>query len=514
VIDFAGLATAAAVGTSTRPLAAADLPEPILGVVQDADGRDPAEVLLDAAAGYATARRARPAPGPDLPALELPAPSRPQVPDAVVALLHRIAGAGALREPLQREAFAALAARGLTLPYHLMLPLLAEVNRPGVARDVAGLLDARWRAIVALDPVWRTVLDRGAGPDDAADPQVWEDGSAEQRAAYLAAVRRSDPAAGRALLDGPGFAKENAETRELLLRQLTHGLGADDEPLLEARLDDRAKGVRELAAALLAWLPGSAYVARAESLAGAHVRLQKRLLRGPLTVVAPVPVTAATRRDLYREKDLDNQPAERLHLFDVLGIVPTDRWPSLVGATAADLATGPAEYLDAPIDLRPAFAVAAMRWRDADLAAALGEADPSLLPVLLPVLEPGLRDRLVVDALAGETGAQLVTLIVPQPMSPTVAVAALDVIGRLALQRDQAYRASELLTAVGRHADPLAAPALLDGLADLSGRLPEKPPVVVKDGIRAASTALQLRQALAEALLAYPLLTPEADPKG
>lgn len=524
MIDFTTLATTAAVGTGTRPLRAADLPGPIAGTIspaQPGEESDAAELLLQAAAGYAVLRRARVPDGPDLPPLQLPPSTRPVAPDEVVALLHRLSGSATLRDTLQHETLAAVGARGLTLPADLLLPLFSEMARPGVpasaVRAVAGLLDERGWALVSLDPVWSKALRRsGTGSlGSAADPgesRVWEEGAAAQRAGYLASVRRVDPAAGLALLE-PGFAAEPPEVRELFVRQLREGLGAEDEAFLEARLDDRAKGVREAAAGLLAVLPGSAFLARAEALARTAVHRRQRLLRAAVTVVDGIEANAATRRDLYREKDPEKTAPERLHLFDVLSLVRPDRWPALVGATAIELATGPAEYNGASIDLRPTFAVAALRWRDAELAEALAAGNPNLLSPLLPVLRPAARDRLVTEALGGP-GAELLTQVVHLPMSPRVAVAALEAIRSQARSRPRHHLVIGLLGPLAAHADPLAAPALVDSLRAFERGLDKEAGTGLRRAIADASAVLQLRQALAEALMPYPVLTPTVHQEG
>ncbi|MCC6494848.1 MAG: hypothetical protein IT193_01170 [Propionibacteriaceae bacterium] len=521
MIDFATLATTAAVGTGTRPLLAADLPGPIAGAiapeVRAGDQPDPADLLLQAAAGYSILRAARVPDGPDLPPLQLPPPSRPAAPDEVVALLHRLRSSATLRDSLQQETLAAVGARGLTLPADLLLSLFSELARPGVpagaVRAVAGLLDQRGWALVGLDPVWAEALRRAGTAADPLESRTWEVGGAAQRAEHLASVRRVDPAAGLALLE-PVIATEPPEVRELFVWQLREGLGAADETFLEARLDDRAKAVRTAAAALLALLPGSGYVARAEALARQSVHRRQRLLRPTVTVVDGIEATAATRRDLYREKDRDLTRPERLHLADALAIVPPGRWPALVGATAIELATGPAEYHDTPIDLRPAFAAAALRWRDAELAEALAAGDPNLLSPLLPVLHPAARDRLVAAALGGGSGADLLTRIVQVPMSPRVAVAALEAIRVLARSRPRHHLVIGLLGPLAVHADPLVAPALVDGLRAFERALDKEAGPALRRAIADASAALQLRQAITEALLPYPVLTPTVPQEG
>ena len=224
-------------------------------------------------------------------------------------------------------------------------------------------------------------------------------------------------------------------------------------------------------------------------------------------------MTAQTRRDQYREKDPDATPAERLHLFDVIARVPTDRWPALVGATAIELATGPAEYNGSPIDLRPAFAEAAVRWRDAELATAVARGNWDRLGAVLPVLDPVTRDALLADAFRAGHASTLLEHVVERPLSPPLAVAVLGALGTM-LRGQSLHRVAVMVDPLAVHADPLAVPALVDGLRDLERRLPEEAAPAIRRSLQNAAAALQLRQAVAEALLPYPVLTPNAHQEG
>jgi hypothetical protein len=128
--EWAGLVTAAVLGTDRRPL-----PAPGAGWDVPARSDDPAIQLLDRAAAVATARRAgrRPAPAPPLvPPLELdPRPVCP--PTAAAALARMLSGQFDL---LVGEWFALCEAGGFQLPAHL-LPALLMRGRKQPALDIA-----------------------------------------------------------------------------------------------------------------------------------------------------------------------------------------------------------------------------------------------------------------------------------------------------------------------------------------------------------------------------------------
>ncbi len=502
---FEALATAAALGTARRPVDRASLPDAVAGTLPDGH-EDPAALLLDAAASFALVRRATVAPGPDAPPLALPAPTRPQAPDAFVALFHRARAGGSLKEPLTREALRLLAERGLTLPPALLLDLLAELDRPDAPRRlVAAVLDERGWALVRLNSHWGRRL-AGAGTAETLDDRVWAEGTLAQRVAHLTALRAADPAAGRALVAGLEWKKETADARAQFLGALLPGLSPDDEVLLERGLDDRARGVREVAAGLLARLPGSAFSARAEALATAHVRRERRPLRGVATVAHGVPRTAATTRDGY-PADEDSPAAARQRLAHVIALVPTDRWPALVGASAAELAVGPVEGDGGPVDLTGAWVLAALRRRDADLASALVAAHPEAAARLLPVLPSAERARQLVRLVRGapERYAALDDALAG-PFDAALTAAALELAevwagaggqGRWVLPRLLAR-----LSTQGAAAGAGPAAARLQAIAE---RLPADERSL-RRSLADAAAALQLRAALADSLADHPVL--------
>ncbi len=114
------------------------------------------------------------------------------------------------------------------------------------------------------------------GAEDTVPPAAdWMDGSENERAAAFTAFRQRDPGAARAALEA-GFKAEKASMREALVRALQVGLSENDEPFLEACLDDRAGGVREAAQRLLPLLQGSRYAARMAERARAALSIESK----------------------------------------------------------------------------------------------------------------------------------------------------------------------------------------------------------------------------------------------
>ncbi|WP_143219756.1 DUF5691 domain-containing protein [Actinomadura sp. CNU-125] len=114
-----------------------------------------------------------------------------------------------------------------------------------------------WRCRTPAGPTWSGPGRSGRATSRRARA-AWRSGTRHRRAAYLSRLRGTDPAAARALLR-ESWDREPAPDRAAFLGTFAWGLSLDDEPFLEAALDDRGKDVRQLAADLLARLPGTAY---------------------------------------------------------------------------------------------------------------------------------------------------------------------------------------------------------------------------------------------------------------
>jgi hypothetical protein len=252
------LGSAALVGTARRPVPAL----PSIGVAVR-EGARPDELALDAAAIGAAFRLAGRQPEAGVP---LPEPAaddeRPEAPARAVQLLELLLSqppggaetAGRLLEHWLRACDAA----GLRLPHRLLPLALDRAGDEALRRHLVPVLDQRGRWLAAQNPDWAWAADdgRAEGQPAPVDPDDWARLPAPERLAVLAELRLADPAAARALLLGT-WSTDSAKDRRAHLEALHPGLGPADEELLEAALDDRSAGVREVAADLLDGLPTS-----------------------------------------------------------------------------------------------------------------------------------------------------------------------------------------------------------------------------------------------------------------
>jgi hypothetical protein len=182
---------------------------------------------------------------------------RPIVPDPVRRLLLRLANGV---EKQIADAVVRTAARRVLRAGFRLHPF----DLPRLIGHIKG--DAR-----CLGLAERAYLALAETPGKADTPSLlhaditaenWTELPKGHRVAFLREQRREDPAAARALLQGV-LKSETAAVRVDLLAALEVGLGADDLPFLESITSDRSEAVRDLAARLIANIPGtSAYAVR------------------------------------------------------------------------------------------------------------------------------------------------------------------------------------------------------------------------------------------------------------
>ena len=110
----------------------------------------------------------------------------------------------------------------------------------------------RW--LIAQHSGWQWRVERPGGFG-------WQTGTREQRLLLLRYLRSKQPGEATELLQNT-WPTEAYKDKKSFLKELENGLSAADEPLLELALADRRKEVREVAAALLAKLPQSAFSER------------------------------------------------------------------------------------------------------------------------------------------------------------------------------------------------------------------------------------------------------------
>ncbi|WP_430335044.1 DUF5691 domain-containing protein [Rhodococcus sp. ACT016] len=371
------------------------------------DGGDPAPTLLAAAALESAFLAGAAAPTTAPVPTATPDDPRPLLPEAAATRLRSLL---LVDSPLLPEWFGAAA--GFRPPSDLLVDLLGAAVRLAQYRDgLVTLAGPRGQWLAARNPEWAALR-----APDTGDDEDWRHGTPAVRRRWFAALRRTDPAASRALLSA-GWRSETAEQRAALVTELAAGLGPDDEPLLEQALDDRSLRVRQAAAGVLRHLPGSAFGRRMAQ----RLREWIHVADGVVTVTVPERLDDAALRD-----GLDDRTATTadVRLTRVTQAAPLAVWAEF-GVTPEDL---PNVSVAAPFAeaLEHAWSAAVAAQGDADWAVALlrrcGSVDPQVA-AHLP------RDVLIARLRATRDGALpdpslLAALAAPWPLDVAAAVMA------------------------------------------------------------------------------------------
>ncbi|MEW6157596.1 MAG: DUF5691 domain-containing protein [Verrucomicrobiota bacterium] len=203
-------------------------------------------------------------------------------------------------------------------------------SKPELRAPIVSVLGERGHWLAAQNAEWSWAV--GA---TTLDENLWHTGDRSVRLNFLQQLRRTQPARARELLAAT-WKNEEPDDRAAFLLTLTEGLSADDEPWLEAALDDKRKEVRREAASLLSKLPGSAFVRRmierlrplltfTPARTGSGLRLKK-------TKPAAIEVTLPDGCDKAMQRDgIDLKPRQGIGekawwLMQMLEAVPLDFW--------------------------------------------------------------------------------------------------------------------------------------------------------------------------------------------
>ena len=450
---------------------------------------DPAAELLATAAVLAACRRAGGLPG--RAPTELPAPAdpdpRPPCSDAAVDVLELILS-GEVPVPggvtLLAGDWLAGAARAGCRPPARLLPRLLDLGSgaPALRSALQPVVGAPGRWLAAHEGRW---LWAAADPidtdDDEAAARRFATAPRPERAALLEALRRDDPRRGRDVL-AAAWSKEPASDRAAFLAQLAVGLSADDEPFLEAALDDRSAGVRAAAAGLLAGLPDARRARRmadrlrplvgAEAPPGlapdASTRTGGGNERG-LAVRRPPDPDAAARRDGVSDAPPAGMGVAAWRLAQLVAGAPLSFWEEHLGldpAEVVELAAADSPPVVTGLELAavaqagradPAWAVALFRHRPTP--AVLGALPPDLAAAeLAAALARGLAPRPAVAELFAAC---------PGPWPPPLAEAVVDRYRRLGGQA--AAEVPAALPVLAARLDPSAFPLVEAWAASLGG---------------------------------------------
>ncbi|CAA9245064.1 MAG: FIG01121071: hypothetical protein [uncultured Acidimicrobiales bacterium] len=451
------LVAGALVGTARRPPAipAAEPGSALGDVLAAIDPTDAEGAVLTAGAVLGLYRQA----GVRLPADNGPPPpaSPPEVrPHCSEAAAYRldVMLAGRFR-PVLEEWLGLVAGSGRLVPPDRLPGLLQTASTsPALRPGAAEVMGERGRWLANLNPVWAWA----AGGAEADDAGTWATGSAAARRLLLGRIRATDPGVARELLVST-WATETPEDRAAFLAVLATGLSMDDEPFLEAALDDRRKEVRLAAAGLLWRLPESRLAGRMAERARPLVRISRRRVES----ILPDSVDEATVRDGVVVKPPAGTGERAWWFHQLVAATPLKTWPD-----SPDSLVVRADPL-----LKGAWAAAAARQRDEAWALALLDTDDVDEPALLEAVPHQRAVEVTTERVArlGLTPA-VVDLLVhcPPPWGPELSGAAVDRLGVTVRRQGRPDSDAVLLRArladLGVRLDPSVAGAAAAELAD------------------------------------------------
>lgn len=468
------LVAAAVIGTERRPFAGRP-DHPAAASVSDG-----ADLAAWSAAVWAymetgrTAAGAEPRWGPGAGAGGGPGVAvdpRPLVPEGAAATLAAIVADARFR-PVLGEWLGLAAGGGRRLPPEFV-PAVLEITPPDtrelVRRAGGPLVDwlaetnPRWAGPVDGSRLARVVLaSEGSAGEDG---QNWA-GPDDERLAAFRLIRAADPGRARDLVRRV-WASEPAATRAAMIAEMSTALADEDEPFLEACLDDRRKDVRLAAADLLARLPASRLSDRMARRSRELVRIGDR--RPPtLQVVAPSPPDAEAKRDGIGA-GRSGRAGEGVWLAEMVGATPLEVWADHLGRAPIELVGWASGARLAPL-LR-GWACAAERQHDREWAAAL-VAVGQLTAGLIALMPEAKADVALQRAVEGPGLVSSVSLLLdlPRPWSLPVTEAVLAATSetiRTTSVRGQAAALRDALPAFGSAAHPGGADAASDVLVAL-----------------------------------------------
>ena len=328
--------------------------------------------------------------------------------------------ADVLPEALERLRHARLLLSPAMLPAALDAGTRSKAIRPGLL----AVIGQRGRWLASRNTAWSWATAPGDDELAASADTVWQKGKQAERLAILGLVRSSDPALGRAMLEST-WKRERATFRAEAIDILSDNLSADDQPFLEAALDDKAEAVRERAGELLVRIPGS------------------QQARDAVLLAAPLIGKRLGFQIVIRPPDGGNSSSgsERAAAMTYsISRVPPSHWVAQLGKQPADLVKTIARDRDWGFAVLAGWSHAAITFVDTEWAGALwpiwlaappplgmaakayaGTFDATVnqhLIALLQVLSPDDAHQAVANVPTGSIGSGRMTVVLPHLSRP------------------------------------------------------------------------------------------------
>ena len=212
------------------------------------------------------------------------------------------------------------------------LPLILDqaTKTPAVWRALQPVLGDRGSWLIQQHPEWKA-LNYTPTLDD------WENGTTEQRAAYLRDLRSVEPSTALTLLEKT-WPQESTNTRKKFLNTLQVGLSKKDDSFLSSRLGDKQKTIRETAIHLLSLIPDSSFNQRMLVRLQQLIKIKKSGKKSSLVISLPRGVDDSMILDGIKasaQRYLSGNKASQL--AQMINRLPLDYWSLLTELPASEL---------------------------------------------------------------------------------------------------------------------------------------------------------------------------------
>ncbi len=191
------------------------------------------------------------------------------------------------------------------------------------------VLGQRGRWLAAQNSAWAYASSAIENWDNLT--KLWHTGARTARHSLLRQLRHTHPQIARQLLEST-WKSEPSATRASFIRLLEFGLSMDDEPFLEAALDDRDLQIRRKAAELLTYLPQSRLCQRMQTNTQFVLRWSPHQ-KHQIVVSFPTQISDQLVRDGVPRGVGKNEARDRSRqLVQIISAIPldwwTERWPA------------------------------------------------------------------------------------------------------------------------------------------------------------------------------------------
>ncbi|MCP4422950.1 MAG: hypothetical protein GY803_00515 [Chloroflexi bacterium] len=266
------------------------------------------------------------------------------------------------------ECLKALNQAGLRLPDALLPNFLEHGGKSSLIRpSLLPVIGRRGRWLAAQNDAWAYASTAVEHWDSLT--KLWAARARAARHSLLRQLRHTHPRLARELLES-AWKSEPQASRSSFIRLLEFGLSIEDEPFLEAALDDRDFQIRRKAAELLTYLPQSRLCQRMAQASRLFLRWEPKDER-QIVVTFPVKISDQLARDgVNRDVGKNAARGRARQLMQLVSAIPLDWWEKRFGATPEEIMLA-LETSRWPRTLTQGLTTAVQRQKNVDWALAL-----------------------------------------------------------------------------------------------------------------------------------------------